>query len=140
MVKGDGDLIWAKVLADMRGRQPSASTKAGAVDGDQFVPARWDLLPATDTCGLRCRRCAAAPSIARSARCGAPTGSNRGSAASDAVVGEIVEFRRLGFRFIALADDNFYPVTLTDLELAERAGQPGPAAGAARRSAPSGSR
>ena len=24
----------------------------------------------------------------------------------------------MGFRFIALADDNFYPVTLTDLRLA----------------------
>ena len=32
---------------------------------------------------------------------------------------EIVQLRRLGFRFIALADDNFYPVTLTDLRLAE---------------------
>ena len=31
---------------------------------------------------------------------------------------EIVALRRLGFRFIALADDNFYPVTLTDLRLA----------------------
>ena len=31
------------------------------------------------------------------------------------VVEEIVELRRLGFRFIALADDNFYPVTLDDL-------------------------
>ena len=30
----------------------------------------------------------------------------------DRVVREIVELRRLGFRFIALADDNFYPVTL----------------------------
>jgi hypothetical protein len=30
--------------------------------------------------------------------------------------------RRLGFRYIALADDNFYPVTLTDLELARRNG------------------
>jgi Radical SAM superfamily len=28
--------------------------------------------------------------------------------------------RRKGFRFIALADDNFYPVTLTDLQNAER--------------------
>ena len=34
------------------------------------------------------------------------------------VIDEIVELRRLGFRFIALADDNFYPVTLTDLRLA----------------------
>src|SRR5439155_802049 len=31
----------------------------------------------------------------------------------------IVQLRRLGFRFIALADDNFYPVTLTDISLAE---------------------
>ena len=30
----------------------------------------------------------------------------------DGVVEEIVELRRRGFRFIALADDNFYPVTL----------------------------
>jgi hypothetical protein len=29
-----------------------------------------------------------------------------------------VQLRRLGFRFIALADDNFYPVTLTDIKLA----------------------
>src|SRR6202043_3136012 len=42
--------------------------------------------------------------------------------ASDVVIGEIVQLRRLGFRFIALADDNFYPVTLTDLKLAERQG------------------
>jgi hypothetical protein len=35
---------------------------------------------------------------------------------------EVVTLRRLGFRFIALADDNFYPVTLTDIRLAERQG------------------
>ncbi|MBC7927747.1 MAG: radical SAM protein, partial [Bryobacteraceae bacterium] len=39
---------------------------------------------------------------------------------SDNVIDEIVALRRRGFRFIALADDNFYPVTLTDLALAER--------------------
>jgi hypothetical protein len=36
------------------------------------------------------------------------------------VIREIVELRRRGFRFIALADDNFYPVTLTDLQQAQR--------------------
>ena len=36
------------------------------------------------------------------------------------VIQEIVELRRKGFRFIALADDNFYPVTLTDLRLARQ--------------------
>jgi hypothetical protein len=40
--------------------------------------------------------------------------------AVDRVIREIVELRRLGFRFIALADDNFYPVTLSDLAQAKR--------------------
>ena len=72
------------------------------------------------TCGRRCRRCAAARSTARSARSGAPTARSRGSARSIRVVREIVELRRLGFRFIALADDNFYPVTFEDLAAARR--------------------
>jgi radical SAM superfamily enzyme YgiQ (UPF0313 family) len=42
--------------------------------------------------------------------------------AVDGVVAEIVELRRQGFRFVALADDNFYPVTLADLAMAERQG------------------
>ena len=36
------------------------------------------------------------------------------------MIDEIVDLRRKGFRFIALADDNFYPVTLTDLRLARQ--------------------
>jgi radical SAM superfamily enzyme YgiQ (UPF0313 family) len=40
--------------------------------------------------------------------------------ASDVVLQEIVALRRLGYRFIALADDNFYPVTLEDIELAKK--------------------
>src|SRR4029453_10970356 len=43
---------------------------------------------------------------------------------ADAVVSEIVELRRRGFRFIALADDNFYPVTLTDIQMASRRADP----------------
>ncbi len=38
----------------------------------------------------------------------------------DRVLEEIVDLRRRGFRFIALADDNFYPVTLEDLRMASR--------------------
>ncbi|HEY0784718.1 MAG TPA: radical SAM protein, partial [Acidobacteriaceae bacterium] len=37
-------------------------------------------------------------------------------------IDEIIDLRRKGFRFIALADDNFYPVTLTDLRLAREQG------------------
>jgi radical SAM superfamily enzyme YgiQ (UPF0313 family) len=38
------------------------------------------------------------------------------------VVQELRHLRRLGFRFVLLADDNFYPVSLTDLQLASRQG------------------
>jgi radical SAM superfamily enzyme YgiQ (UPF0313 family) len=38
----------------------------------------------------------------------------------DAVVEEIVVLRRRGFRFVALADDNFYPVSHADLAAASR--------------------
>ena len=58
-----------------------------------------------------------------------------GSAASMRVVREIVELRRLGFRFIALADDNFYPVTFEDLAQARAPRRPDAAARARRRSA-----
>jgi hypothetical protein len=37
-----------------------------------------------------------------------------------AVVREVVELRRKGFRFVLLADDNFYPVTVEDLAMADR--------------------
>jgi radical SAM superfamily enzyme YgiQ (UPF0313 family) len=39
---------------------------------------------------------------------------------TDPVIQEIVQLRRMGYRFIALADDNFYPITLTDIKLAQR--------------------
>ena len=55
----------------------------------------------------------------------------------DSVVAEIVELRRQGFRFVALADDNFYPVTLADLAMAERQGNVARLEQLRRRSAPS---
>ena len=57
---------------------------------------------------------------------------------SSRVLDEIVELRRRGFRFIALADDNFYPVTLEDLRMAD-AGRIPSELERLRPSAPSGS-
>lgn len=39
---------------------------------------------------------------------------------SDVIVDELVALRAKGFRFVLLSDDNFYPVSLRDLQLAER--------------------
>jgi radical SAM superfamily enzyme YgiQ (UPF0313 family) len=122
VVKGDGDQIWPIVLADAVAGTLQPVYEAGRIDADQFVPARWDLLPqgrymwgsvqTVRGCPKHCSFC----SVWRT------DGQKPRQRGVDAVVGEIVELRRRGFRFVALADDNFYPVTLTDLAMAERQG------------------
>jgi radical SAM superfamily enzyme YgiQ (UPF0313 family) len=120
VVRGDGDLIWSQVLADLEAGTLLPRYEGGKVPGDQFVPARWDLVPigrymwgsvqTVRGCPKHCSFC----SVWRT------DGQEPRVRAVDVVINEIVELRRRGFRFIALADDNFYPVPLKDLEQAAR--------------------
>ena len=119
VVKGDGDVIWAQVLADCSNGGPQQVYEGGRIEGDQFTPARWDLLPldrymwasvqTVRGCPKRCSFC----SVWRT------DGQRPREHGADAIIREIVELRRKGFRFVVLADDNFYPVTLQDLKQAE---------------------
>ena len=120
VVRGDGDAIWPVVLDDARDGTLKPSYEGGRIDADRFVPARWDLLPqgrymwgsvqTVRGCPKHCSFC----SVWRT------DGQKPRQRAVDSVIGEIIELRRQGFRFVALADDNFYPVTLADLAMAER--------------------
>jgi tRNA A37 methylthiotransferase MiaB len=122
VVKGDGDVVWPLVLNDAVQGIIQPIYEAGRVDADHFVAARWELLPqgrymwgsvqTVRGCPKHCSFC----SVWRT------DGQKPRQRRVDAVVDEIVELRRRGFRFIALADDNFYPVTLTDFAMAERQG------------------
>jgi radical SAM superfamily enzyme YgiQ (UPF0313 family) len=122
VVKGDGDVIWAEALYDCVAASPRAVYDGGRIEADQFLPARWDLMPQDSYmwasvqtvrgCAKHCSFC----SVWRT------DGQKPRQRTSDGVIQEIVELRRKGFRFIALADDNFYPVTLTDLKLARQQG------------------
>ena len=120
VVKGDGDVVWPLVLEDAARGTLKPVYEAGRVDADQFVAARWELLPqgrymwgsvqTVRGCPKHCSFC----SVWRT------DGQKPRQRGVDAVVDEIVELRRRGFRFIALADDNFYPVPLADIAMAER--------------------
>jgi radical SAM superfamily enzyme YgiQ (UPF0313 family) len=120
VVRGDGDVIWPVVLDHARQGTLQKIYEAGRVDADRFVSARWDLLPpgrymwgsvqTVRGCPKHCSFC----SVWRT------DGQKPRQRSVDRVVAEIAELRQRGFRFVALADDNFYPVTLADLAMAER--------------------
>jgi radical SAM superfamily enzyme YgiQ (UPF0313 family) len=120
VVKGDGDLIWPAVLEDCARGEPRRIYEAGRVPGDQFVPARWDLMPRDRYMWASVQTVRGCPKHCSFCSVWRTDGQAPRQRPTDAVVGEIVELRRRGLRFIALADDNFYPVTLTDLAQAAR--------------------
>jgi radical SAM superfamily enzyme YgiQ (UPF0313 family) len=122
VVKGDGDLIWARVVADCKAGALRDTYDGGRVSGEEFQPARWDLLPAAGYLWGSVQTLRGCPKHCSFCSVWRTDGQAPRQRVADAVVGEIVELRRLGFRFILLSDDNFYPVTLDDLAQAERQG------------------
>ncbi len=124
IVSGDGDVVWQQVLADCEIGAPKPHYDGGRVEGARFMPARWDLVPrgrymwasvqTVRGCPKHCSFCSVWRTDGQEPRNRTPT----------SVVEEVVELRRRGFRFIALADDNFYPVTLQDMAQAARLKDP----------------
>lgn len=119
-VHGDGDVIWARVLADCATGAPLPQYEGGRIDAEQFLPARWDLMPADTYMWASVQTVRGCPKHCSFCSVWRTDGQTPRQRASDSVIGEIVELRRRGFRFVVLADDNFYPVTLADLALAEK--------------------
>src|SRR5581483_9091710 len=118
VVQGDGDQVWPIVLADCSNGGPKQIYAGGRIEASQFAPARWDLLPPNRYMWASVQTVRGCPKHCSFCSVWRTDGQRPRQRSSDAVIEEIVELRRLGFRFIALADDNFYPVTLSDLRLA----------------------
>jgi radical SAM superfamily enzyme YgiQ (UPF0313 family) len=122
VVQGDGDVVWARVLADHVNGDLKSLYAGGRIDASDFVPARWDLMPRNRYMWASVQTVRGCPKHCSFCSVWRTDGQRPRQRTSDAVIEEVVQLRQLGFRFIALADDNFYPVTLTDLALAEQQG------------------
>jgi len=124
VVKGDGDVIWSTVLSDCRRGTPQPVYEAGRVDASSFCSARWDLLPSNRYMWGSVQTLRGCPKHCSFCSVWRTDGQQPRQRAAEAVVTEIVELRRRGFRFVLLADDNFYPVTADDLVQAARQSNP----------------
>jgi radical SAM superfamily enzyme YgiQ (UPF0313 family) len=124
VVKGDGDIVWSEVLADCAAGAPKAVYEGGQIDADSFLPARWDLLPQGRYMWASVQTIRGCPKHCSFCSVWKTDGQKPRQRPVDKVIGEIVELRRRGFRYIALADDNFYPVSLEDLQMAARRSDP----------------
>ena len=80
VVKGDGDVVWAKVLSDCVGQAPLRCMKGAGLRPPRSCRRGGTWYRDKVICGPRCRPSAAVPSTAPSARCGVRTASVPGSA------------------------------------------------------------
>ncbi|MGO4514619.1 radical SAM protein [Terriglobus sp. 2YAB30_2] len=118
VVKGDGDVAWGKVLLDLEAGCAGRLYEGGRLEADQFLPARWDLMQTDKYMWASVQTIRGCPKHCSFCSVWRTDGQKPRQRTFESVIDEIVDLRRRGFRFIALADDNFYPVTLTDLRLA----------------------
>ena len=124
VAKGDGDAIWGQVVRDAHAGTLQRVYEGGRIDGGEFLPARWDLMPDNSYMWASVQTLRGCPKHCSFCSVWRTDGQKPRPRTTDAVVSEIVELRRRGFRFIALADDNFYPVPLADLKMAARRADP----------------
>ena len=119
VVRGDGDIAWGRAVAGCISGKPDRIYEGGRIEGTEFLAARWDLIRPEKYMWASVQTIRGCPKHCSFCSVWRTDGQKPRQRQHQKVIDEIVSLRRLGFRFIALADDNFYPVTLTDLRQAQ---------------------
>jgi radical SAM superfamily enzyme YgiQ (UPF0313 family) len=122
VVTGDGDVAWGKAVTDCLAGKLEKVYDGGRIGGGEFLAARWDLMDPAKYMWASVQTIRGCPKHCSFCSVWRTDGQKPRQRGYQNVIDEIVTLRRLGFRFIALADDNFYPVTFTDLRLAREQG------------------
>jgi radical SAM superfamily enzyme YgiQ (UPF0313 family) len=115
VVKGDGDVAWGEVLRDLVAGKAKRVYEGGKLEGEEFLAARWDLMQPDKYMWASVQTIRGCPKHCSFCSVWRTDGQKPRQRTFESVIDEVIGLRRMGFRFIALADDNFYPVTLTDL-------------------------
>ena len=109
-------------MTDCLAGKPEKVYEGGRIEGSEFLAARWDLMDPEKYMWASVQTIRGCPKHCSFCSVWRTDGQKPRQRKFQSVVDEIIALRRLGFRFIALADDNFYPVTFTDLRLAREQG------------------
>lgn len=117
VVRGDGDIAWGQALRDREAGCLKRIYEGGKIEGEDFLAARWDLMQTDKYMWASVQTIRGCPKHCSFCSVWRTDGQKPRQRSFEKVIDEIIDLRRMGFRFIALADDNFYPVTLTDLRL-----------------------
>jgi radical SAM superfamily enzyme YgiQ (UPF0313 family) len=112
VVTGNGDVIWADVIADALAGRLKARYAGGRVTGDALVKARWSLMPPGKYMFPTVQTVAGCPENCSFCSVWVSDGRKPRQRLTDTVIDEVNELYAMGYRALVLADDNFAPATL----------------------------
>ena len=102
VVTGDADRIWARVLSDCAAGAPEPLYEGGRVAGPELVKPRWDLIDRNRYAWASVQTVRGCPKHCSFCSVWRTDGQEPRQLADDGVLEEIVELRRMGFRFMLL--------------------------------------